>query len=239
MVTIFCAVGMMCAMVVVRGFEMGAAFSEEDQPDLAAHIEGGEHGGEEAENRDKVVDTAAFSVGKAYGSGKNGIFAHEAAGQRETGKGQGCKGEGCKGPWHVLAETTHPAHVLFVVHGVNDCAGSEEKTGFEKCVRHEVEERGGVGSDTKTEHHVAELGNGRVGQNTFDIVLRNGYSGCHERGEGADKGYDVQRVWSQKDKDTSNKVDTCGNHGGCMDKGGNGCRAFHGVRKPDMERKLR
>ena len=121
-VRVVCTVSMMCAMMIIRRLQVRAAFTEEYQPDLAAHIEGGEHGGEEAENRDKVVDTAAFSVGKAYGSGKNGIFAHEAAGQRETGKGQGCKGEGCKGPGHFFAEIAHPAHILFVVHGVDDGA---------------------------------------------------------------------------------------------------------------------
>ena len=73
-------VSVMIAMMVVGRLEVCAAFTEEYQPDLAAHIEGREHGGKESENRNKIVYTTAFYFGKADRSGKNGIFTHKAAG---------------------------------------------------------------------------------------------------------------------------------------------------------------
>ena len=113
-------VSVMCAMMIVRRLEVCAAFTEENEPDLAAHIEGREHGGKESENGNKIVDAAAFSSCKADGTSKNGIFTHEAAGERKTGKSKRSESKGCKGPWHVFAKTAHPAHVLLVVHGMDD-----------------------------------------------------------------------------------------------------------------------
>jgi hypothetical protein len=45
----------------------------------------------------------------------------------------------------VLAQPAHVAHVLLVVHRVDDRAGAEEQQRLEEGVREQVEDRGAIG----------------------------------------------------------------------------------------------
>jgi hypothetical protein len=54
------------------------------------------------------------------------------------------------------------AHVLLVVHGVDDAARAEEQERLEEGVSEEVEHRRAIGADAGGEEHVAELRAGRI-----------------------------------------------------------------------------
>ena len=46
---------------------------------------------------------------------------------------------------------------LLAAEGVNDAAGAEKQQRLEECVRHQVKDRSGVGSDAKCENHETQL----------------------------------------------------------------------------------
>ncbi len=225
-------------MVFRGGLEMGAAFAEKYQPYLPTHVERREHGGKESERRYQIIDPAALDFGETERAGENGVLAHKAAGERQARKRQRGEREGREGPRHLFPQAAHPAHVLFVVHGVDDRAGTEEEAGLEERVRQKMEKRGGICSDTETEHHVAELGNRRIGEHALDVMLGDGDGGRHESRECADERDNVQCVGRQDGEYSADEVDSRRDHGGRMDKRGNRRGAFHGVRKPYMQREL-
>ncbi len=125
-----------------------------------------------------------------------------------------------------------------MVHCMNDRTGTEKEAGFEKSVGKKMEKTGRICADPEAEHHVPKLGNRGVCQHSLDIVLGDCYGSSHKRGHGTDKGDHGKCVWRENDKDTTDKIYTGGNHRRSMDQGRNRCRAFHGVRKPGMKRKL-
>ena len=77
-------------------------------------------------------------------------------------------------------------------NAVNDTAGPEEQQGFEEGMGQQVEQRGHVGPHPNGGHHITELGDGRIGQDPFDIPL--GYRDCgrEESGKSPDKGHELQ-----------------------------------------------
>ncbi len=71
--------------------------------------------------------------------------------------------------------------MLNAVHGMNHTSGSQEETPFEKGVRHQVENGHEKSAHATGQKHVTELGDGGVGKNFFDVVLRNGDCCGHDR----------------------------------------------------------
>ena len=64
------------------------------------------------------------------------------------------------------------AHVLLVVHRVDDAARAEEQQRLEEGVREQMEHRRAISADARREEHVAELRAGRIGDHPLDVVLR-------------------------------------------------------------------
>ena len=120
---------------------------------------------------------------------------------------------------------------------MDDGAGGEEEERLEEGVGHEVEDGGGVGGDSAGEEHVAELGDGGVGEDALDVVLDHADAGGEEGGGGADDGDDAEGVGGAVEEDVAagDHVDAGGDHGGGVDEGGDGGGAFHGVGEPDVE----
>ena len=87
--------------------------------------------------------------------------------------------------------------------------------------------------------HVAELRERRVGEDALDVVLLDGDERREQRGEAADVGDDVQRVGVEQKQHPAKHVNAGGHHRRGVDQGGDGRRAFHRVRQPDMQRELR
>ncbi len=75
----------------------------------------------------------------------------------DAGDGEDAHRHGPEGAGDALAEAAHLAHVLLAGEGVDDGAGGEEEERLEEGVGEEVEDTGGVGSNSAGEEHVAEL----------------------------------------------------------------------------------
>src|SRR6266478_5524330 len=63
---------------------------------------------------------------------------------------------------------------------------TEEKLGLEECMHHDMEDRSHEGSNSAGEKHVAELRDGRVGEDFLDVVLRDANRGREQGSCGAD-----------------------------------------------------
>ena len=102
----------------------------------------------------------------------------------------------------------------------------------------QVEDAGGVGADAAGEEHVAELGDGGVGEDALDVVLHHADGRGEEGGGRADAGDDGEGGGGAVEEDVAagDHVDAGGDHGGGVDERGDRGGAFHGVGQPDVER---
>ena len=71
-------------------------------------------------------------------------------------------------------------------------AGAKEEQGFEEGVGGQVEHARCVGAGTHAHKHVAELADGGIGQDAFEILLHQGHGGGEKGGEHADPDHPVQ-----------------------------------------------
>ena len=216
---------------------IASCFSKEDDEEKAAHIEGGEEGDEAGDDEEDDVVIA--------GSLEDLFLGPEAGGDEgEAAEGGGTDQEGDGGDGHFFPEAAHFPDVLLVVAGVDDGTGAEEEEGLEPGVGEEVEHAGFAREEADGHDHVAELGEGGVGENFFDVILLGGHEGGEECGDAADPGDGAGREgelgfeWIEADEEASHHVNTGGDHGGGVDEGGDGGGAFHGVGQPDVEGSL-
>ena len=132
------------------------------------------------------------------------------------------------------------AHVLLTAHGVNDAASREEEKGFEEGVSHQMEDTRTECADAAAEEHIAELRDGGVSENFFDVGLHEADGGGEESCGAADDGDDDHGCFRVREENVraGDDVDACGDHRGGVNQCADGRGAFHGVREPDVERKL-
>ena len=130
-----------------------------------------------------------------------------------------------------------------MVAGEDDGTGAQEEQSLEPCVGEEVEHGCLPGQKSQGHDHIAELGEGGVGQDAFDVILLGGHEGGDDGRNGSDAGNDIagqggEGLNADGVLDAHHHVNAGGYHGGRMDQGGDGGGAFHGVRKPDVQREL-
>ena len=133
---------------------------------------------------------------------------------------------------------------------MNQGACTEEEQCFEHCVCEEMEHAGHVAetavmtvnlsrvSYAKGHHHECNLRYGGEGENTFDVYLRASH-GCGVEGcDGTHTCYERHGgVYNAVYREHAGYQIYAGNyHGGSVDQGRHGCRAFHGVGQPDVQR---
>src|SRR5664279_386177 len=99
---------------------------------------------------------------------------------------------------------------------------------------HEIEDRSRPCPHAKCEEHVADLADGRIGQDTFQVMLCQCTESCYQKRECADDSYCCLHCRSQRKEDMRScyEVNACCHHRGCMDEGTYRRRSGHGVRKP-------
>ena len=224
--------------VVVRlseGVFVEAFGAEEGFEPEAEHIEGGETGGDEADEPEEFAEAGVGLAGE--GLVEDLVFGEEAGERPDAGDGEDAGGHGPEGDWDATAEASHDAHVLFSAQCMDHAAGCEEEERLEEGVGHEVEDAGPVGGDAAAEEHVAELGDGGVGEDALDVVLDDAEGGGEEGGEGSDDGDDAEGEGGAVEEGVGagDHVDARGDHGCGVDEGGDGGGAFHGVGEPDVE----
>ncbi len=229
---------------MVFGLFAAAEGAVEGHVDDAEHVEGRQQGGAHRQVPEDPVDVAeAVEVGGAsgVGAGQDFVFGEEAGEDRDAGDRQGCREKSPVGGRHVLSEAAHSGHVLFARVGVDHRSGAEEQAGLEEGVGHDVEDGDRESADPGSEEHVAELGNGRVGEDLFDVVLDQGDGGSEDGGDAADDRNDHHggRTEAEEDVAARNDVDARGDHRCGVDQGRHRGRSGHRIGQPDIEWNLR
>ena len=172
---------------------------------------------------------------------ENFILAEKARKQRCPDDRQGGEQKRPVGDRYLVAQAPHFAHVLLSRHGVDHAARAQEQQGLEVGVRREVENPGPESADAASHHHVAQLADRGVGQHPLDVVLGQRDGGGEDGGEGADTGHNGHGGRSQHEQHVraGHHVYPGGDHGGGVNQGADRRGSFHGVRQPDVQRKLR
>ena len=175
--------------------------------------------------------------------GEEHFLGQETVGQRHTSHGRrghhGQRGgEGHEGP--QTAELAHVARVGFVVHDTRD----HEQRGLEGGVVEHVEDRGHGGQRRAQAHQEsdqAQMADGRIGQQTLEVVFEDGDEGREQQGDqarSADQGLKPART-RQDGVQAHEQKHTGLDHGGRVqvsrDRRGRG----HGVGQPEVKRELR
>ena len=237
---------------------LAARLPEEDHEDLAACVERGhKRGNGQRPEHDHVA--AVPRVGQDF------ILGPEPRGdERETREGQPTRDEGPRGAGHLVQQAAHQPHVVgveldgqllvpvpvlvgnvvAVVHGVDHRARAQEEERLEEGVHEQVEGRGDVSTDAQGREHVAQLGNGRVGQDALDVELGDADGGRKEGGEGADEGHEPHGAVAplghdvEEGEGADDQVHARGHHRRRVDERAHGGGAFHSIGQPDVEREL-
>ena len=210
--------------------------TEEGEVPQPEHVEGGEQRGHQA---DEPQDRSRSRRKK--GLVENCVLAEETGEGRDAGDGEDPGAHGPEGDGHCFTQAPHGAHILLPAHGMDDRAGSQKEQALEEGMRDQVEDGRGVSGGSAGQEHIAELGDGGVGQHAFDVRLHHADGGREQGRGGADDCDHAQgeRRAVKEHVRAHDHVDAGGHHGGGMDQGGDRCGAFHRVRQPDVKRNLR
>jgi hypothetical protein len=152
------------------GVDVGAVagLAEEGQHQEAHHVEGGQAGGDEAEQPDP-----GKAVREQEGLVEDLVLGDERRERRHAGDRDRADQHRRPGDRHLLAQAAHHPMSCWWWHGVDHRAGAEEEQGLEEGVREEVEDAGGTPPPRPGEH-VAELADRRVRQDLLDVGLAEG-----------------------------------------------------------------
>ena len=124
-------------------FFFEARRAEEHHEDLAAHVERGEQGGDEADEPDRLPEPRPPMGPRRQ---QDVVLRPESGERRDAGDGQPPDDERHGRDGHELAEPSHAPHVLLAVQAVDHRAGTEEQERLEERVGDHVENGGDVGT---------------------------------------------------------------------------------------------
>ena len=144
------------------------------------------------------------------------------------------------GPRNALAQAAHAPHILLAAHGMDHAAGAEKEQSFEEGVSHQMKDAGAKRPYAASQEHVAQLADGRIGENFFDVSLNQsdggGKKGCRATNHG-DRRHGDGRVEEQYLR-ARDHINAGSDHRRRVDQRANRRGAFHGIRQPDVEWKL-
>ncbi|OPZ12867.1 MAG: hypothetical protein BWZ07_00979 [Alphaproteobacteria bacterium ADurb.BinA280] len=144
-----------CVMVSIDVPE--ALLAVKSQIQQAEAVEAGDEHAEQNRPHRILLNPAAV-MSRRFGRKNDAVLGVVPREKRRADQSQ-CANQGSDpGDGHVLAQTTHPAHVLLVMHPDDDRAGSKEQQRLEEGMRHQMEHRASVCRNTKCNCHVAQLG---------------------------------------------------------------------------------
>ena len=106
------------------------------------------------------------------GMGHNFIFAPESRQRRNPGDGEGADQEQLMGPGNLVVRARPSLRMSCSPDtGMDHRAGRQEEQGLKKRMRHQMEDRGGIGADAAGQKHIAQLADGGIGQHPLNIGL--------------------------------------------------------------------
>lgn len=117
---------------------------------------------------------------------------------------------------------------------------AEEEKRLEGAVREEMEDGRAPVAHGQRARHVAELADRGVGEDAFDVVLREGGERRADHGDRGHHGEHGERRGrgGEHGEETGHEVDTGGDHRRRVDQRGDGGGAYHGIRQPGVQREL-
>ena len=171
----------------------------------------------------------------------DGLLGEEAGEARHADQRQRTDGERRRGHRHAPRQPAHLPDVLPVVHRQDHRSRRQEQQRLEERVREQVKNARRIGRGAKRHGHVAELRQGRVGDDLLDVV---GHQPDQPHGQGrdpADHQDQVERDLAalEQRRQARHHEDARRHHGGGMDHRRDRGRAFHRVGQPDVQRHLR
>src|SRR5262249_37768353 len=124
---------------------------------------------------------------------------------------------------------------------VDDRARAQEEQRFKVGMRGEVENTPAVVMRGFAHEHIAQLADGRIGQDALDIELEDSDGRGKERCYSADDADNYQRTCRDLEQRVGarNKVNPCCDHCGSVNERADGRRTFHGIRQPHVQWQLR
>src|SRR4029453_591639 len=134
------------------------------------HVERGARGSDCA---DKPNNPTYRDVRGRSSVPKNFVFRPKATERDDSADCEPSRKKGHVGDGHVLLQAAHTAHVLFVMHAVNDTARSQENEGFEECMRHHVKDADDKCAHTASHEHESQLRYSRIRKHFLYVVLRD------------------------------------------------------------------
>ena len=202
---------------MLRAFR--ARFAQEGQADLAHGVERGQEGRERQCREDPHI-AAGPCAGQDLILGPEAGRQQREAAQRQAADDEGPAGPrhapqqaahvahvlGIFGVQVAVRAGDHVGMgVLLAVFGrvlvgvveavldaVDHATGAEEEQRLEEGVGDQMEQRRSVGADTDGRHHVAQLGNGGIGQYALDVPLRQRNRRGEEGRKRTDEGHERQ-----------------------------------------------
>ena len=106
-----------------------------------------------------------------------------------------------KGVGDLFAQTAIVAHILLMVHRVNNRPCTQKQHRFEKRMREQMEHRDVIHAHACRHEHVPQLATGRIGDHPFDIVLHQANGRCKERRcrpRHHDQGFGIRRIFIKR-----------------------------------------
>src|SRR5579859_2483260 len=158
--------------VAVRGVSMSVIV---DVDALVVSPESHEQQAEHIKGRDKSGDGANDPIDgvRLIGFPKNFVLAPEAC-QRGNSSDRSCgdqhDGESYR---NISLQSAHVSHVLLASDSMDDGSGTQKEQALEEGMGHQMEDSGRERADAASHEHVSELRNRRVGEDFFDVGLRD------------------------------------------------------------------
>ena len=176
------------------------------------------------------------------GFGEKHLLGEKAVEQRHPGHGRGGHHGEQGGARHEAVEAVDAAHVAGAGLVVDDARGHEQR-GLEGGVVDDVKHRRHRGHgrvQAEQEHDQAEVADGRVGQQSLEIVLEQGHVGAEQQGDQAGATHQEEPgVRAGQDRVEPGEQEHAGlDHGGRVQVGAHRGGRLHGVRQPEMEGEL-
>ena len=225
-------VGEVALLELARLLARLAPHHPEDDPE---RVHRGQEGGQVSDVGEDPVEAAALG-----GEDEDLVLREEPGCPGEGGERQGADDQQGGGERHGAAKAAHAIDVLGSRHRRDHRAGRHEQERLEEGVGHEMKEPGPVGADRDADDHVADLADGRVGDDPLQVGDRERHGGREDQRPQADEGGDVGRRGGEHEQDvgSGDQVDAGGDHGRGVNQRRDGGGALHGVGQPGVKREL-